>query len=156
MKTLSHLTVHISILVCAILLVTGCVSSRSGNVYSRRDARQVHTVDYGRVISVRHVQIEGTQSHFGTLAGAIIGGVIGSTIGSGSGRTLATVGGAVAGGMAGTAMEEDATRRNGLEIEVDMDSGDTLVIVQEDDIDLRPGDRVRVLTARDGSARVSF
>lgn len=137
-------------------LAAGCASSRSGNVYSRHDARQVQVVDYGVVDSVRPVMIEGTRSPFGTLAGAIIGGIIGSTIGSGSGRTLATTIGAVAGGAAGTAMEEEATRRNGLEIEVSLDSGENLVIVQEADIDLRPGDRVKVLTARDGSARVSF
>lgn len=137
------------------VFIGGCVSSRSGQVYSRHDARQVHMVERGVVESVNWVYLEGTQSPFGILAGAIIGGVLGSTIGSGSGRAVATTLGAVAGGAVGGAVEENSTGRKALEIEVSLDSGETVVIVQEADMDIRPGDRVKILTARDGSARVT-
>jgi outer membrane lipoprotein SlyB len=145
----------IMVVVFAVVFIGGCASSRSGQVYSRHDARQVHVVEMGVVESVKWVYIEGTKSPFGILAGAIIGGVLGSTIGGGSGRTVATTLGAVAGGAAGSAIEENATGRDGLEIVVSLDSGETIVIVQEADMDIQPGDRVKVLTARDGSARVS-
>ena len=41
------------------LLGAGCVSSRSGRVYSRDDARQVHTVDLGVVEAVNRYAVQG-------------------------------------------------------------------------------------------------
>lgn len=155
MKRKLQIPVNIIMTVILACVLTSCASSRSGQVYSRHDARQVHVVETGVVESVKWVRIEGTQSPFGVLAGALIGGVLGSTIGSGSGRAVATAVGAVAGGAVGAAAEEDMTRKDALEIVVSLDSGETIVIVQEADMDIRPGDRVKILTAPDGSARVS-
>lgn len=134
---------------------TGCVSSRSGKVYSRDHARQVQTVENGTVQSVKEVIIEGTKTPVGTAAGAVTGGVLGSTVGKGSGRKIATVLGALAGAAAGTAAEEGLTRRQGLEIVVEKDNGQTIVVVQEADVMLTAGDRVRIIRASDGTTRVS-
>jgi len=109
----------------------------------------------GTVESVKHVTIEGTKTPVGTAAGGVAGGVLGSTVGSGSGRTVATVIGALAGAAAGTAAEEGITRKPGLEIVVTKDTGTTIVVVQEADVELFPGDRVRIITAADGTTRVS-
>ena len=147
----------ISILIIALFcsLMISCASSRSGKVYSRDTARQVHTVKLGTVEVVRNVQIEGTKTPAGTIAGAAVGGVLGNAVGSGSGRTIATVVGALAGSMAGAAAEEGITKKDALEITVRMDSGETIVVVQEADMEVMAGDRVRVLAGPDGSMRVS-
>jgi len=147
MKTFIALTV-----ICALL--TGCASSRSGEVYTRDQARQIQTVQLGIVEFVKEVRIEGTKSGLGTAGGAIAGGVAGSTVGGGSGKTLATLGGAIAGAVVGTVAEEGLTRKKGLEITVKLDSGKVLAVTQEADVLFAVGDRVRVLTGRDGTARV--
>ena len=135
--------------------ITGCASSRSGEVYSRDHARQVQTVENGTVESVKNVIIEGTKTPVGTVAGGVAGGVLGSTVGSGSGKTVATVIGALAGAAAGTAAEEGMTKKQGLEIVVKKDSGQTIIVVQEADVLFAAGDRVRIIRAQDGTTRVS-
>jgi outer membrane lipoprotein SlyB len=126
----------------------------SGNVYSRDQARTVHDVYDGTVIYVRPVQIEGTKSGLGTIAGGALGAVVGHTIGGGTGKAVATVAGGVAGAVAGSAVEEGVTRQNGLEITVELENGDTIAIVQAADEQFDVGDQVRVLMRPDGSARV--
>ena len=135
--------------------IIGCASSRSSEVYSRDQARQAHTVETGTVESVKEVMIEGTKTPVGAAAGGIAGGVLGSTIGRGSGRALATVGGALAGAAGGAMAEEAITPKKGLEIVVKKDSGETIVVVQEADVQIYPNDRVRILRGNDGTTRVS-
>jgi len=132
----------------------GCASSRSGKVYSRDQARVVHTVERGTIESLKLVKIEGTKTPVGVVAGGATGAVLGSTVGRGSGKTIATVVGAIVGGLAGSAVEEKVTEKDGLEITVKLNNGETLVIVQEADEELRDGMRVRVLSGSDGTTRV--
>lgn len=137
-------------------LSTGCMTtSRSGEVYTRDQARRTQTVQMGTVESVKNVRIEGTRSGIGAIAGGVAGGVIGSTIGGGTGTRLATLGGAAAGAAGGHLAEERMTRRDGLEILVNLDNGTTIAVVQEADVMFYPGDRVRVLTGSDGTSRVA-
>lgn len=134
--------------------LVACASSNSGGAYSRDQTRQVQIVKMGTVESVRTVRIEGTRSPVGTATGAVVGGVAGSTIGGGRGQTIATVLGAVAGGLAGAAAEEGITRKDGLEITVQLDRGELIAVTQESDEQFFPGDRVRVLEGG-GVTRVS-
>jgi outer membrane lipoprotein SlyB len=136
------------------LIAGGCASSTSGNVYSRKDAQKVQTVDEGEVILVREVTIEGTKSGLGGLAGGIMGFAVGGTIGGGSGKGVARAAGAVGGAAAGAAVEEKSTRQTGLEITVELDNGQVIAVVQAADEQFDEGDRVRVLRRPDGSARV--
>ena len=136
-------------------LIIGCVSSRSGEVYSREDAGRAQTVVTGSVESVREVLIEGTKTPVGTVVGGVAGGVLGSTVGSGAGKKIATVLGSLAGAAAGTAAEEGLHRKAGLESFVKQDNGQTIVVVQEADVLFAPGDRVRIITAPNGTTRVS-
>jgi len=126
----------------------------SGSAYSRDQARQVQTVREGTVVSVRPVQIEGTKSGLGTIAGGVLGGALGSAIGDGSGQIIGIAAGGVGGALAGSAVEEGVTRQNGLEITIDMDSGETLAIVQAADETFVSGERVKVIHGPDG-ARVT-
>ena len=124
-------------------------------MYSRDQARQAHTVENGTIKSVKEVQIEGTKTPVGSTAGGVAGGVLGSTVGNGSGQDVATVMGALTGAAIGTMAEEGITRKKGLEIIVRKDNGQTIVVVQEADMPIMPGDRVRIITGPDGATRVS-
>ena len=136
--------------------LTGCISGLQGSTYSRSEARQVQEVEFGTVLSTNPVVIEGKQSGAGQLPGAIIGGVAGSSVGEGKGQQIFTILGAVGGAVVGSMIEEQATRTQGLELTIKMDSGKTLSIVQEvDNVNVfREGQRVRVLT-QGALARVS-
>ena len=138
-----------------VTLGAGCVSSRSGKVYSRRDAQQSHVVELGIVESVNQVNIEGTRTPLGTIAGGVAGGALGSRVGSGrDAQVIGTVLGALVGAATGAFAEEGLTRRKGLEITVKLDAGTILAVVQEADEDFFPGDRVRILTGPSGTKRV--
>ena len=139
----------------SLAVLAACASPRSGDTYYRGQTMRAQSVEMGVVESVRPVNVEGTQSGVGTLAGAAVGGIAGSTVGGGSrANAVGAVIGAVIGGVAGTAIENDATRRNGVEVTVRLDSGRMIALVQEANEPFRSGDRVRVLS--DGySTRVS-
>lgn len=141
---------------CLSLGATGCMSTLTGESYSRDEARRVQTVEYGMVEYVRPVVIEGTKSGVGPATGAAVGGIAGSTVGHGRGSAAATVVGAVAGGVAGGLAEEAATRKQGVEITVRMDSGRIISVVQEvaGSTSFQAGDRVRVLTLG-GTTRIA-
>lgn len=144
--------VTIIVLTAVMLVLQGCASSLSGDTYSRGEARKVQNVEYAWVDAVKPVVIEGrSDSPLGAGAGAVVGGIAGSTVGGGKGRSIATVVGAIAGGIAGQKVEESATRKQGQEVTVTLESGRTISVVQEVDSDgfFRPGERVRVL--RQGS-----
>lgn len=136
------------------LAISGCASSLSGSAYNRDQARGEMSVRLGVVEGVRHVNIEGTKSPVGGLAGSVVGGVAGSHLGRGSGSTVGAIFGAVAGGLAGSAIEEGVTRQNGLEITVRLESGQLIAVTQAADEEFRVGERVRVLSGR-GATRVS-
>ncbi len=141
-------------LLAASLILDGCASSMSSSAYTRDQARKESTVKNGTVESVRQVQIEGTKTPIGTVAGGAVGGVAGSTVGSGKGSAIAAILGAVAGGVAGSAVEEAVTRRDGLEIIVKLDSGNAIAITQEADEKFSPGERVHVISGG-GVSRVA-
>lgn len=140
----------------ALLVLGGCAQGLTGDTYSRDQARTPQTVRMGTVESVRFVQIEGTRTIIGPGAGAAVGGIAGSSVGGGRGSMITSVIGAVAGGVAGAAAEEGFTRRQGIEITVREDDGNTRSYVQavSDDISFAPGERVRIMTVN-GESRVT-
>lgn len=129
--------------------------SLTGDTYSRNESGQAQAVRNGRITSIRYVKIEG-DSTAGTLIGMGVGGLLGNQIGSGTGRTVATIAGGLAGGAAGSHAGQAATSKQGIEIQVKLDEGGSVSIVQE--VNSREsfavGDRVRVLTSG-GRDRVS-
>ena len=141
-------------LVCFSL--TGCVSGLEGSSYSRSEARQIQQVEFGAILSTKPVIIEGQRTDWGELSGVMIGGIAGSSVGEGKGQQIATTLGAIGGAVAASVVEEKATRVQGLELTVKMDSGKILSIVQEvDEINqFQKGQRVRVLM-QGSLARVS-
>ena len=128
---------RLTTLAVAACILTGCVNdnSLSGDVYSASEAKQVQSVTYGTLVSVRAVKIQGgdNNSTLGAIGGAVLGGFLGNTIGGGAGRSLATAGGAVLGGLAGQGVQSGLNKSNGVELEIRKDDGNTIMVVQKQD-----------------------
>ena len=144
-----------SLLTLVVLVAVGCASRTSGDIYAREDALRAQHVEQGQVIDVRPVQIEGSASGLGVVAGGILGYAVGGTIGGGSGQDVAQAVGLITGALFGAVAEEGVSRQQGLEITVQLDHGPVIAVVQQTDADLSVGDRVRVLTGPDGLMRIS-
>jgi outer membrane lipoprotein SlyB len=130
-------------------LLAAC-STTSPDVVKRQDANRMSTVMDGTVISTRAVTVEGNQSGLGGSAGAVVGGVAGSSVGSRRESVAVGVIGAVAGAVLGNAIERAATRENGLEILVQLRSGERRAIVQaKGDESFAPGDAVTIVSTGD-------
>ncbi len=130
-----------------LLALTGCATQTSSSAVYRSDQTQrEQTVRMATVEAVRQVTIQRDSKGVGVVGGAVVGGLAGSSVGGGRGQDIATVLGAIGGMVAGQAIEEKANQKPGLEIAVKYDSGETRIIVQEADVDVRPGDRVQVIT----------
>lgn len=140
----------------AVVLMFSACASQTGSSYSRYETREPMTVELGVIKQLNDAQIEDDPDGLGTLTGGIVGGILGSAFGGGSGRIFTVAGGALAGGLAGTGIEKAVRTKAAQEIMVELDGGRTIVVVQEIDKSeiLAVGDRVRVLSAPDGSARV--
>ncbi|WP_075181702.1 glycine zipper 2TM domain-containing protein [Pantoea sp. 1.19] len=126
---------RVFIVALAGLTLAGCTNTDtlSGDVYSASEAKQVQTVSYGTVVSVRPVKIQaGNDSNvIGAIGGAVLGGFLGNTIGGGAGRSLATAGGAILGGVAGQGVEGAINKTDGVELEIRRDDGNTIMVVQK-------------------------
>lgn len=143
------------VMLACMLLATGCGPNYGGNTYGSREARTAQTVERGTVVSVTNVQLQSDDpAILGTLAGGVVGGVLGNMLGGGRGRVLTTMAGAGAGAVAGNVAENSIRSAPGLEIEVQLDNGQSLSVVQGANEQFSPGDRVRILRGANGSARV--
>ena len=144
------------VLAIVVLMLSGCASTLSGESYSRDEARRPQQVQIGVVEFVRPVVIEGTKTPIGAGAGAIIGGIAGGAMGEGRGSAISSVLGSVAGGLAGAAVEEQTTKRQGVEVTVRLESGKVIAVVQEatPNETMTVGERVRELSVG-GATRVS-
>jgi len=100
--------------------------------------------------------IEGTKTPVGTIIGTVIGGIAGSAVGQGKGREIAAVIGGASGAAVGSAVEEEVTKRQGVEITLRYNDGRINAVVQEANPrePFNVGDQVRVTHSR-GVARVA-
>lgn len=140
MKTILLVAVSAAVLV-------GCASRESANVYGKHEAGREQTIRMATVDSVRKVKIEGSKSGVGAAAGGVVGGIAGSGVGANRGAAIAGVLGAVGGGVLGNMAEEKVMSKDALEVTVKLDNGEMRAIVQEADLELKPGDRVRLVSS---------
>jgi outer membrane lipoprotein SlyB len=119
------------------------------------EAGTVQPVQLGTLTAIRGVDIRPGQTRIGTIAGGALGAIGGSQIGNSTAANIAGgVGGAVAGSAVGSAVQGSA-RTNGLELTIQLDTGETVAIVQPGNAnDFRVGDRVRITGTAD-NARVT-
>ncbi len=130
------------------LALAACATSNP-DVVTRADTQYMSTVTDAVVLSVRPVTIEGSQSGAGAVAGGVVGAVAGSTAGHSGSPESAIVGvlGAVAGGVIGNAAERYGTREEGVEIMVQLRSGERRSIIQaKGNETFAPGDPVILVT----------
>lgn len=147
--------VTLAALVAAASLLSGCATSQSASSYSQSQTQREMNVRLGVVESVRSVTIEGNKSGAGTAVGGVIGGIAGSNVGGGErGSAVGTILGAVGGAVAGHALEENFSKKAGLEITVKFDNGSVSAIIQEADEQFHVGDKVRILSGG-GKTRVT-
>lgn len=138
-------------------LLAGCATSDSAAVYSQGQMRRAQTVELGTVVSVNNVKMEGKNNELLTLGGAALGGLAGSNIGGGKGAIAGGIVGALAGGFGTQAAQRSMGTKNALEVTVKLDgSGRMISIVQDADIPLAAGQRVRVLTGSGDDRVVPF
>lgn len=139
------------------VVLAACSTPPSGQTYSRNQTRTSFDVTYGEVLAIRVVELEGYSTAIGSWGGAAVGHAVATTSAGGSWQTSSVAGavGGVAGAIAGEALERKLREGEALEITVKVDNAGEIAIVQADDVVFTPGDRVRVLLGRDGSARVS-
>ncbi|MCL6262516.1 glycine zipper 2TM domain-containing protein [Craterilacuibacter sp. RT1T] len=134
--------------ISTVLLATGCSTpSDSAVVYKRGQLQQPQVVEFGQIVSVQNVKVEGEQNQLLTLGGTALGGVAGSSIGQGRGSALGAIGGAMLGGLLSQSAQQGLGTKNALELTVRLDRDGRMVsIVQDADIPLSPGQRVRILS----------
>lgn len=142
------------LLLLSSMVLSACGASRGGRTYSDGEVRTVQRVYYGTVTSVEHVRVEDDPSGLGAVIGGVAGGVLGSMIGKGRGRTLGILGGAAGGAALGHMAESGVRDYNALQLTVQLDDGSTVVIVQGEDEYFSAGDKVRIITTGQDSARV--
>lgn len=142
--------------VAACVLVLGACAPVDGpSTVRANEAGTVQPVQFGTLTAIRSVEIRPGQTRVGTVAGATLGAIGGSQIGSSTAANVAGgVSGAVAGGAVGSAVQGSG-RNNGLELTIQLDSGETVAVVQPGNAnDFRVGDRVRI-TGTAENARVT-
>jgi outer membrane lipoprotein SlyB len=127
------------------LCTSGCTTPDSANVYSKQEMRSAAKVRSGVIEQIRPVKMEDS-SGIGVVSGAAIGGIAaGGNIGRGSGSVVAGIAGVLLGGILGDKIERGIVRKDVLEITVRMQNGERLVIVEDADIQLQPGQAVDVI-----------
>jgi outer membrane lipoprotein SlyB len=133
--------------ILATALLLGAAVIGSGNALARDDDGRCGNC--GTVVAVSEVTKKDTHLGAGTAIGAVAGGVLGNQVGTGDGRKAATVAGAVAGGAIGHSVEKNNREtRYAWRFSVDMDNGRRVTVTQNDNPDIRSGDRVRVYNGR--------
>ena len=149
-------TSNLTVLTVSLVVLAACATDPSGRSYPRSETRTAYDISFGEVVDVRIVTIEGNPGIIGTWGGASVGRAVGA-VSSDRRRTriLGSAAGGIAGAVAGRAIERKIREEEALEITVQLDDAEAIAIVQADDVAFEPGDRVRVLFGRDGSARVT-
>lgn len=151
----TRLTAQVMVGLTLALYLQGC-ASQSYQTVPRSTSGKIQHVSSGTVVATRAVVIDGEVGYLGRTSGAIVGSAIGQTAGDGSGRTLAAAGGAVVGGIVGGMVEKELSKKQAQELTVDLDDGQTVVVVQETrDLGFVEGDRVSVTHTPSGEAHVS-
>lgn len=102
----------------------------------------------GTVIAVREVQVKGSASGVGAVAGGLTGAVVGNQFGRGDGRTAMTVLGAAGGAYAGNSIEKNMNQSTAWRITVRMDDESHRTVSQPEPPAFAVGDKVRIAGGR--------
>ena len=142
-------------LATAVFLPSCAQQSLTNDGYNKAEVGLAQAVEYGKVTSLRNVAIEG-ETTGGVILGGVAGGLLGNEIGHGAGSTAAKIGGALLGTAIGSRVQKSAGSKQGIQIEVRLDSGKGVSVVQEANPReaFNVGDRVRVYSGGGSRTRV--
>jgi outer membrane lipoprotein SlyB len=118
--------------------------SLAGQDWTRRSVAQSPCASCGVVETIHVVQVEGTASGLGAVAGGVTGAVVGNQIGGGRGRDAMTVLGGVGGAFAGHSIEKNINRHTVYRVTVRMDDGSFRTVSQSHEPAVAIGSKVRV------------
>jgi len=126
-----------------------------GRDYTTGETGRAYNIRTGVIVDMREVDLRQPQMNYSPRPqfdttdacagiGIVAGGVIGNKIGGGNGRIIATLIGAAAGGV-GAKTACTPSQQKALELTIKLDSGAMVGLVQGIDVDIRIGDRVRLV-----------
>ena len=145
-----------NLLLLAIIFITSsCVNnSLQPDVVSRSDAQKQQYVVFGTIMDVSIVTIEGDRE-VGAAAGAAIGAAVGrNTTDSEPESDIATVLGGLVGSAIGSEIGSAVTKKDGVELLIETESGSFISIIQEvGNFSYNTGQKVRIIK-RNGKSRV--
>ena len=142
-------------LIALIFITSSCVNnSLQPDVVSRSDAQKQQYVVFGTIRDISSVTIEGDRE-VGAAAGAAIGVAVGkNTTDSEPESDIAAVVGGLVGSAIGSEIGSAVTKKDGVELLIETDSGSFISIIQEvGNFSYNPGQKVRIIK-RNGKSRV--
>jgi outer membrane lipoprotein SlyB len=142
-------------IVMGIFITTSCVNtSLQPNVVSRSDAQKQQYVVFGTIADVTKVTIEGDRE-IGSAAGLVIGGKVGKeSTDSDLGSDIAGVVGGLVGSAIGSEVGSAITKKDGVELLIETESGNFVSIIQEvNNLSFTKGQKVQIIK-RNGKSRV--
>lgn len=145
----------VSLLVIGVMAVglAACGIGNTNTMYARGEIGKQGEVEWGKIIAMTNIEVEGQESGLGLLGGGALGGIAGHAFGKGHGQALTTVAGAVGGAVAGTMTEKAITKDTAWEFIVQKTNGKTVPVVQTNELNLRVGDEV-LLAIVNGKTRI--
>ena len=127
------------------MLLTGCASNVSPNVYTAAEVGVTSKVVPGTILAKRAVTIE-ANSKAGGMAGVTAGAAAGSTVGgSPAANVVGAVGGAVVGGLLGNAADKSFNRHKAVEYIIRLDSGNVISITQTSELNFQVHQRFLII-----------
>lgn len=143
-------------IVAACAMLGGCASNSSQPYYGNSNDGYRSGYDntaasgYGTIESIQVASEQPRTSGAGAIVGGLVGALAGNQVGSGGGRTAATVAGGVAGAAIGNRVESNRNAQGQAmySINVRLDNGEYRSVMQDSVVDLRVGNRVRIVDGR--------
>ena len=153
-----HYLARISLALAAAFTLAACAPSQRSDVYQYPQGMRAQTVEMGVIESVRYVTARRARTPVSApwVVRRSAASPAARSAAADAANAAGAIAGAIIGGVVGNAVENNANQRNGIEVTVRLDSGQTIAVPQENaGENFRPGDRVRVLS--DGhTTRVAY
>lgn len=123
-----------------------CAPQATNTTVSPGALGSVASLEYGTIVGMRPVQVQGGGTGIGAVGGGLAGGLIGSTIGGDwRANVVGGVLGAAIGAVGGSMIERGVSSGQAVEFVVRLDrSGRDAAIVQTNEENLQVGERVAV------------
>lgn len=142
-------------ILCMCCALAACGIGNTNTTYSRSNIGQAGFIEKGTIVSMQPVSVEGTAA-VGTIGGAVAGGAAGSMLGGNTAvNIIGGVGGALVGGAIGGLAEKAITKDTAYQFIVKKSNGQTIAVVQSNELNFRVGDKVLLVTTN-GQIRLQY